>query len=95
VLTASGQLDHLYFKFDDQVFQCDGLDCGSAAQSLDDYCCERGEFAPSKDGGGCTLPAGASTALRGESGTTNPGLLGVGGALLAGALILRRRAALK
>lgn len=96
VLTSSGQIDHLYFKLDDQVFQCAGLDCGSAAQSLDDYCCQRGEFAPSKDGGGCTLPDGASAARVSESGSaTNHALLGVWGVLLAGALIMRRRGASK
>jgi hypothetical protein len=95
VLTSRGDLDHLYFKLDDQLFQCDGLDCNGAAQSLDDYCCQRGEFAPSKDGG-CTLPGGVSAALGGEGGTgTRHALLGVCATLLAGALALRRRGALK
>jgi hypothetical protein len=47
----------LYYLADDRRFDCDGYDCTAANQTLLDYCCERGEFAPerSNDGGGCSL----------------------------------------
>jgi MYXO-CTERM domain-containing protein len=45
----------LYYRVDDQRFECEGLVCGAASQALGDYCCQRGEFAPSKGNGGCAL----------------------------------------
>ena len=56
----------LYYRVDDQRFDCDRLDCREASTTLADYCCERGQFAPPKDDGGCNCrlatarPAGAS-----------------------------------
>jgi hypothetical protein len=51
VATGGGQL---YYRVDDQRFDCVGLECAMASQTLGDYCCQRGEFAPGKGGdGGC------------------------------------------
>jgi hypothetical protein len=48
----------LYYRVEDQRFECKGLECGAASQALGDYCCERGEFAPNQGGGdGCALAA--------------------------------------
>jgi hypothetical protein len=47
----------LYYRVDDQRFDCDGLECRGASATLGDYCCRRGQFAPSRGGGGgCALP---------------------------------------
>jgi hypothetical protein len=48
----------IYYSVMGRRFDCEGLDCGAAGVTLEDYCCERGEFAPSAkkgDGGGCNL----------------------------------------
>ena|SRR5688572_25942741 len=49
----------IYYSAPGRRFDCDGLDCAAAVASLGDYCCERGEFAPSAEkddsGGGCGL----------------------------------------
>ena len=34
--------EQLYYRVDDQRFDCDGLDCGAASVTLGDYCCGRG-----------------------------------------------------
>lgn len=49
----------LYYRVADERFPCDGLDCEAASVALADYCCERGEYAPSRGGGGggCALCA--------------------------------------
>jgi hypothetical protein len=47
----------LYYRVNDQRFDCAGLDCREASASLGDYCCRRGEFAPSRGGGGCSMPS--------------------------------------
>jgi len=81
----------LYYSVDGQRFDCDGLKCESAASQLQDYCCQRGKFAPSgDDGGGCALaphrgaaPAGTTASGSPPSGTANVGaLLGVALGLL-------------
>ncbi len=82
-----GQPDRLYYRAGDQRFDCDGLDCDAAALRKNDYCCQRGEFAPDDDddGGGCTLPA--AVGVSGSSGSSAPWL----GVLVgAGALALGR-----
>lgn len=49
----------LYYEVGEQRFDCDGLDCSAASQTLGDYCCGRGEFAPAKDDdGGCGVARG-------------------------------------
>lgn len=51
----------LFYRAGEERFECDGLDCAAASVTLGDYCCRRGEYAPSSSGGGgCTL--GAETA---------------------------------
>jgi MYXO-CTERM domain-containing protein len=46
----------LYYRVDDERFDCEGLDCAAASVTLGDYCCRRGEYAPdSGGGGGCTV----------------------------------------
>jgi hypothetical protein len=46
----------IYYRVGDQRFDCDELDCRLASTALGDYCCRRGEFAPSSEGGdGCTV----------------------------------------
>lgn len=86
-----GQEPRLYYRVEEQRFDCVGLDCDSSAvKQLADYCCERGEFAPDEkdDGGGCTLPGG------GAAGGSSDGLapwLGVGLGLCATGLGLYRR----
>src|SRR5262245_19052924 len=48
----------VYYRVDRERFYCDGLVCEAARQELDDYCCQRGEYAPSSGGGcGCRLAA--------------------------------------
>jgi hypothetical protein len=55
--SSMGQSLRLYYRVDEQRFDCDGLKCEAAASELADYCCERGKFAPSDDDeGGCALP---------------------------------------
>jgi hypothetical protein len=79
-----------YYRVKDERFECDGLVCDDAKRELDDYCCQRGDYAPSGDGGGCTLsPQGAAP----HAGLGAAGLLG--GGLLAAALgrVQRRRRA--
>lgn len=50
----------LYYRVADERFDCNGLQCESASATLADYCCQRGEYAPSRSGGGggCALQAG-------------------------------------
>jgi hypothetical protein len=58
ISAAMGQPARLYYRVPEQRFDCDELDCEQAAVRLNDYCCERGEFAPQQDddgGGGCVL----------------------------------------
>jgi hypothetical protein len=93
VVTAMGQDPYLYYRVDDQRFDCDGLNCVAAAQQLGDYCCERGEFAPSKDGGGCALPPGGVTADAGGSESAAPWLGVAFGLCAAGVGRYRRRRA--
>jgi hypothetical protein len=47
----------LYYRVERERFECDGLDCTAASTRLGDYCCQRGEYAPSRGGGsgGCAL----------------------------------------
>lgn len=45
----------LYYRVMNERFECDGLDCTAASTRLGDYCCRRGDYAPSRGGGGCTL----------------------------------------
>jgi len=92
VAAAMGQEAHLYYRVEAQRFACDGLDCNSAALQLGDYCCQRGEFAPSDDdGGGCTLPP-AGVAADGTPSESSARWLGVGLGLCAvGAGLYRRR----
>jgi hypothetical protein len=86
---SSAQGVRLYYRVDDQRFDCDGVNCAAALADLGDYCCERGKFAPSDDDGGCTLPgAGAG---EGSDGTA---WLSVGfGLCAAGFGLVRRRRA--
>jgi hypothetical protein len=51
----------IYYRVGDQRFDCDELDCRQASTTLGDYCCLRGQFAPSSEdgGGGCALRPGA------------------------------------
>ena len=57
----------LYYRVGEQRFDCDGLDCSGASETLGDYCCRRGEFAPdTDDDGGCTVAAGAPPACLGR-----------------------------
>ena len=75
-----------YYRVRDERFECDGLVCDDAKRELDDYCCQRGDYAPSRGGGGCVLsPAGAAS----RGGLALAGLLG--GGLLGGALVRARR----
>jgi hypothetical protein len=81
----------LYFRVDEQRFECDGLVCASAVTQLADYCCQRGEFAPSDDDGGCTLPPGG-VAADGSSSESLAPWLGLGLCATAVGLYRRRRA---
>jgi MYXO-CTERM domain-containing protein len=70
----------LYYRVQEERFECDGLVCDDAKRELDDYCCQRGDYAPSRGGGGCSVaPAGAAS--RGE----------LAAALVSGALLLAGR----
>lgn len=83
VKEAMGQDAYLYYRVEEQRFACEGLDCNAAALRLGDYCCQRGEFAPSKDdGGGCTLPP-AGVAADGSTSEGSAPWLGVGFGLCA------------
>lgn len=81
----------LYYRVNGERFECDGLDCAAASTQLGDYCCQRGEYAPSRGGGGgCALAApapGAPPAPGRRSGAPGVCL----GAL--GLLVVSRRAA--
>jgi hypothetical protein len=56
----------LYYRVENQRFDCDGLDCAAASVELGDYCCQRGDYAPSHgDGGGCAFSDSASSAAPG------------------------------
>ena len=80
--TGDGQL---YYRVDEQRFDCDDLDCGGATQRLGDYCCQRGEFAPAKgDGDSCTLALPGS-----HDATSAASVIGLLGALAT--LRARRR----
>ena len=68
--------DQLYYRVNNQRFECDGFDCRAASETLSDYCCSRGEFAPSSGGGG-----GCSLTGRAAAGATPRAALG--GAFLA------------
>ena len=89
---TGGQESRVYYRVQEQRFECAGLDCDSSAvKQLGDYCCERGEFAPSKgDGGGCLLPGGVAAGASSSEGWAP--WLGVSLGLCASALGLRRRA---
>jgi hypothetical protein len=58
----------LYYRVEGERFQCDGLDCAAASAQLGDYCCQRGEYAPSRGGGG-----GCALAVPVPSATPAPG----------------------
>jgi hypothetical protein len=81
----------LYYRVEGERFQCDGLDCVAASAQLSDYCCERGEYAPSRGGGGgCALasPAPSEPPSRSNRSSTPAACLGA-----LGLLVVRRRAA--
>jgi hypothetical protein len=82
--TDAGDLA-LYYSVDDQRFDCDGIKCEVAASQLQDYCCQRGAFAPSSDdGGGCALAPHPGTARSGAASSENVwACLGVGVGLFA------------
>ncbi len=82
----------LYYSVADQRFDCDGLDCRDAANTLADYCCQRGEFAPASsadDGGGCSVGRLDTGANQGEAGSEV--LLAAAGLCVGLALRARRR----
>jgi len=78
----------LYYRVMSERFDCDGLDCTAASTELGDYCCQRGDYAPSRGGGGGCALAPTSTGGRSEL----PGV--VAGASLGALarLVVRRRA---
>lgn len=83
----------VYYRVDDQRFDCDGIACAAASERLGDYCCERGEFAPSTDDGcGCSLVGARG---QGRTAAGAPGSLGAYAACIGVALAIcrRRRAA--
>jgi hypothetical protein len=82
-LASSGDL---YYRVDEQRFDCDGLDCNAAKLRKDDYCCQRGEFAPDDDDGGCALPSAPGA----ESGDSGGSATWLGVAVGIGALGLAR-----
>ena len=85
--SSMGQSLRLYYRVDEQRFDCEGLNCEAAVSELGDYCCERGKFAPSDDDdGGCALPAAGV----GEDSAGTP-WLGVGFGLCAAGFGLYRR----
>jgi hypothetical protein len=88
--SSMGQSLRLYYRVDEQRFDCEGLNCEAAASELGDYCCERGKFAPADDDdGGCALP-GAGV---GDDSASTPWLsVGVGLCAAGFGLYRRRRA---
>lgn len=78
----------LYYRVMGERFECDGLDCSAANEQLGDYCCQRGEYAPSRSGGGgCALTTSGDA-----SEPARDVRLGVLAALLVVAGRARRRA---
>ena len=86
---VGGQAASLYYRVGEQRFDCQGLVCEEAALRKNDYCCQRGEFAPDEGGGdgGCTLrgaPGARSTSTPSGSNTAwlcvalGAGVLGLG-----------------
>jgi hypothetical protein len=74
----------LYYEVKGERFQCDGLDCTAASVELGDYCCQRGDYAPSHGGGGgCALSGSAPTPGRALAATA----AGVGLAFAAARLL--------
>lgn len=81
-----GDEAQIYYNVGARRFDCDGLDCAAAGVTLEDYCCERGEFAPSAgggdDGGGCGLgaapPDSAATGVTGGVALAGLALAGIG-----------------
>ncbi|HVZ33080.1 MAG TPA: hypothetical protein VG963_11675 [Polyangiaceae bacterium] len=88
--SSMGQGLRLYYRVDQQRFDCEGLNCEAAVSELGDYCCERGKFAPrNDDDGGCALP-GAGV---GEDSDSAPWLgMGIGLCAAGFGLYRRRRA---
>jgi hypothetical protein len=87
--------EQIYYSVMGRRFDCNGLDCAAAGVTLEDYCCERGEFAPSArddEGGGCGLSRAAPDAP--EAGGVASGVW-LGGLVMAGIggrrVLLRRR----
>jgi hypothetical protein len=83
-----GKDGRLYYRVNGRRFDCNALECRAASASLADYCCQRGQFAPSDDGGGCSLKGVTSTPTREADGALWFGALTV---CLAGLLRTRRR----
>jgi hypothetical protein len=73
----------LYYRVDDQRFDCAALDCREASDTLADYCCERGQFAPPKTEDGCNCVL-AAPRPKGASAFAAGACLSVLGGLLAG-----------
>ena len=74
--------EQIYYSVMGRRFDCDGLDCGAAGVTLEDYCCERGEFAPAAnddDGGGCGIVSTVPEA---------PGAGGVASGVWLGGLVM-------
>lgn len=62
----------LYYRVDAERFECDGLECRAASERLGDYCCRRGQFAPSENGsGGCGCRLGGADARPERSGAAS------------------------
>ncbi len=81
----------LYYRVEGERFQCDGLDCAAASIQLGDYCCQRGEYAPSRGGGGgCALevPVPSARPANGTRSNVAGTWLGALGLLV----VVRRRA---
>lgn len=82
----------LYYRVMSERFQCAGLDCNAASVQLGDYCCERGEYAPSRgDGGGCALTAASAWGRASPGGRSSSPGLGALGVLSIPLLLVRRR----
>ena len=80
----------LYYRVMGERFDCDGLDCTGANERLGDYCCQRGDYAPSRGGGGgCGLTAAGVNAA--EPDGTAPAWLGALAGLSVAACGVRRR----
>ena len=82
----------LYYRVEGERFECDGLDCAAASTRLGDYCCERGEYAPSRGGGGggCTLASPVPSEQGGRSSALGA-CLGALGLMLASRRAVSRR----